>query len=53
LVGKEEKVRKVKAIPGEEVMMRHRLIVMGYILQKVSECTCSSNKQGKVVEVEE
>jgi len=28
LVGKEEKVRNVKAIPGEEVMMQHRLVVM-------------------------
>jgi len=26
--GKEEKVRNVKAIPGEEVMMQHCLVVM-------------------------
>jgi len=35
LVGKEEKVRNVKAIPGEEVMMQHRLAVMDILHRKV------------------
>jgi len=36
LVGKEEKVKKnVIAIPGEEVMMQHRLVVMDILFRKV------------------
>jgi len=51
LVDKEEKERNVKDIPGEEVMMQHRFNCDRYSLQKGSKCSCSLNKQGKVVEV--
>jgi len=50
-IGKEEKVRNVKAILCEELMMQHHLVVMD-ILYRRFKYTCSSNKQGKVVEDE-
>jgi len=35
LIGKEEKVRNVKAVPGEEVMMQHRIVLVDILYRKV------------------
>jgi len=35
LVGKKEKVRNVKTIPGKEMMMLHCLVVMDILYKKV------------------
>jgi len=35
LVNKEEKIRNVKAISGEEVMMQHRLVVRKILYRTV------------------
>jgi len=48
LVGKEEKVRSVKAIPGEEVMMQHCFVVMDIYYRKIQNVQAVANKQVKL-----
>ena len=53
LVKKEEKVKDVKAIPGEETMMQHRLIVMDVFFKRTVQEDKKKLKQVKTWRLKE